>query len=96
MRWLLHVGDLLDVSADVLVCSANVHLNLSGGVGGALALRYGTANQGALHGFLAQNNLHFVRRGAVIRMPPCGSPYQAVLHAVAVDAGYETSPRIVA
>ena len=39
MLWRLCVGDILDVPADVLVCSANVYLNLSGGVGGAFALR---------------------------------------------------------
>lgn len=95
MQWVLSVGDLLDVRADVLVCSANVHLNLSGGVGGAFALKYGHAMQEALHGYLAGQGLHFVRRGSVIAMPPCGSPYRAVLHAVAIDAAYATSPEII-
>ena len=96
MRWSFYVGDILEVPADVLVCSANVHLNLSGGVGGAFALRHGPAMQEALHGYLARNGVRFVRRGDVVGMPPCGGPYRAVLHAVAVDAAYETTPEVVA
>lgn len=45
MRWTLKSGDILDEPADVLVCSANVFQNLSGGVGGAILLRYGDAVQ---------------------------------------------------
>lgn len=96
MNWAIQVGDILDVSAAVLVCSANVHLNLSGGVGGALALRYGPAMQEALHKYLGEHGLPFVQPGTVIEMPPCGTPYRAVLHAVAVDAMYDTSPELVA
>jgi O-acetyl-ADP-ribose deacetylase (regulator of RNase III) len=96
MLWSLYVGDILDVPADVLICSANVHLNLSGGVGGAFALRYGPAMQEALHGYLVRNGLRFVRRGEVIEMPPGGSPYRNVFHAVAVDAAYESSSDVVA
>ncbi len=96
VRWSLHVGDILDVPADVLVCSANVYLNLSGGVGGAFALRYGSAMQESLYAYLAERGLRFVRRGQVIPMPPSGSPYRSVLHAVAIDAAYDTSPEVVA
>jgi O-acetyl-ADP-ribose deacetylase (regulator of RNase III) len=95
MHWFLHHGDLLDEPADVLVCSANVYLNLSGGVGGAFLLRYGGAMQEELRRYLAERRTAFVQRGEVIRMPPCGSPYRAVLHAVAVDAFYDTSPGVV-
>ena len=54
MKWLVRGGDILDVSADVLICSANVYLNLSGGVGGAFLLRYGTSMQDALQDYLAK------------------------------------------
>ena len=96
VRWSIHVGDLLDVPADVLICSANVYLTLSGGVGGAFSLQYGSAMQESLSDYLRQRNIRHVTRGTVITMPPCGSPYRAVLHAVAVDAMYESSPEIVA
>jgi O-acetyl-ADP-ribose deacetylase (regulator of RNase III) len=96
MHWSLHLGDILDVPADVLVCSANVYLTLSGGVGGAFSLRYGPAMQESLNDYLRQRNTRHVSRGTVVAMPPCGSPYQAVLHAVAVDGTYESSPSVVA
>jgi O-acetyl-ADP-ribose deacetylase (regulator of RNase III) len=96
MRWQVHQGDILDVQADVLVCSANVYLALSGGVGGAFLLRYGPAMQVALQQYLAGRGICHVERGDVVPMPPCGSPYRAVFHAVAVDGAYESSPTIVA
>ncbi len=95
MRWLIYHGDLLDVPADVLVCSANVFLNLSGGVGGAFLLRYGPAMQEALHRYLTERGIRHVNQGEVIAMPPCGSPYRAVLHAVAVDGFYDSAPEVV-
>ena len=95
MQWTIIHGDILDVPADVLVCSANVFLSLSGGVGGAILLRDGEAMQKELHGILAQSQRRFVDRGEVIQTSPCGTPYRAVLHAVAVDGLYESSPQIV-
>jgi O-acetyl-ADP-ribose deacetylase (regulator of RNase III) len=95
MLWEIHVGDLLDAPADVLVCSANVYLTLSGGVGGALLLRYGHAMQDSLSQYLADRNKRHVERGEIVVMQPFGSPYRAVLHAVAVDGLYETTPEIL-
>jgi O-acetyl-ADP-ribose deacetylase (regulator of RNase III) len=95
MKWSLKHGDVLDEPADVLVCSANVFLNLSGGVGGAFLLRYGGQMQEELHRYLAERGLRCVPPGEVVQMPPCGSPYRAVLHAVAVDAFYDSSPQRV-
>src|SRR5882757_5821312 len=96
MLWQVHLGDLLDVPADVLVCSANVYLALSGGVGGAFLLRYGPGMQDALQHFLTERGIRHVERGDVIQMPPCGSPYRAVLHAVAVDGFYKSSSAVIA
>jgi O-acetyl-ADP-ribose deacetylase len=96
MQWCLRDGDILDVEADVLICSAKVFLNLSGGVGGAFGLRYGPAMQEALHAYLAKRGIAHVSQGEIIAMPPCGSRYGAVLHAVAVDGAYDSSAEIVA
>lgn len=96
MRWLVYQGDILDVPADVLICSANVYLTLSGGVGGAFLLRYGSAMQEALQQYLDERGNRHVERGDVILLSPCGSPYRAVLHAVAVNGAYESSPTVVA
>lgn len=96
VSWSIHIGNLLDVPADVLVLSANVYLNLSGGAGGAFALRYGPAMQEALHAWLAERNVRHAPPGTVVSMLPMGSPYRAVLHAVGVDALYATSTQLVA
>ena len=95
MRWSVKCGDILNEPADLLVCSANVFLNLSGGVGGALLLRYGDAMQKELHGLLARRKLQFVQQGDVIVTLTAGLPYRAVLHAVAVDGFYRSSPQTV-
>jgi O-acetyl-ADP-ribose deacetylase (regulator of RNase III) len=96
MRWQLHQGDILDIPADVLVCSANVYLTLSGGVGGAFHLRYGPAMQEALFNYLSDRGIRYVAQGDVIAMAPHGSPYRAVLHAVAVDGTYDSSLQVIA
>lgn len=95
MQWTYHQGDILDVPADVLICSANTYLNLSGGVGGAFLLRYGSAMQEALHKYLAERSIRHVDRGTVIAMPSCNSPYLAVMHAVAVDGLYESTNEVL-
>jgi O-acetyl-ADP-ribose deacetylase (regulator of RNase III) len=95
MRWSFKHADLLDEPADVLICSANVFLNLSGGVGGAFLLRYGGAMQDELRAYLTGRQRSFVEPGEVVCMPPCGSPYKAVVHAVGVDAFYQSSPQMV-
>jgi O-acetyl-ADP-ribose deacetylase (regulator of RNase III) len=95
MLWRLSHGDILDVPADVLICSANPYLNLSGGVGGALLGRYGDAMQRELHGYLAERGVRFVQQGEVVQVEPCGTPYRAVLHAVAIDAFYESSSEVI-
>jgi O-acetyl-ADP-ribose deacetylase (regulator of RNase III) len=95
VRWTVKQADILDEPADVLVCSANVFLNLSGGVGGEILLRYGDAMQQELRCYLAGCGLHFVRQGEVVSCGPCGTPFKAVLHAVAVDGFYQSSPAVI-
>lgn len=95
MKWILKQKNIFDEPADVLVCSANIYLNLSGGVGGELLLRYGSEIQRELHGYLEKNGLNHVEQGTVVATPPCGSPYKKIMHAVAVNAFYESSADIV-
>lgn len=95
MTWTFKHADILDEPADVLVCSANVFLNLSGGVGGAILLRCGRGMQDELHAHLAARNGRFVQRGEVVQSGPWGLPFKAVLHAVAVDGFYQTSVDVV-
>ena len=91
MPWTVTHGDILDVPADVLVCSANVWLNLSGGVGGAILLRHGPAMQDELHRWLADRGLRHAPPGTVVATAPHGLAASAVLHAVAVDGFYDTT-----
>lgn len=91
MDWSIKQGDILDSKADALIVSANVQLNMSGGVGGAILVRYGDEMQKELHGYLAKNGLSYVDRGTVVKTPACGTPFQCVVHAVAIDALYVTT-----
>lgn len=88
-NWSLVTGDILDVPADVLVCSANPFLTLSGGVGGAFLLRYGDEMQRFLEGYLSERELRHAKPGTIVEAPPFASPYQCVFHVVAVDGAYE-------
>lgn len=88
-------GEILDLPADGLICSANVQLNLSGGVGGAILLRYGDEMQRWLHDFLRERKLKYSRPGECVIAPSRGTPFKAVAHAVAIDGFYETSPEVI-
>lgn len=88
-------GDILDIPADALICSANPFLTLSGGVGGAFLMRYGGDMQDALTRELSLRGVRHVPQGTVVPMLPFASPYRVVLHAVAVDGLYRSTPAIV-
>ena len=94
--WDITHGEILDIQADGLICSANPNLNLSGGVGGAFLLRFGTAMQDYLHDYLRQKKLHYIEPGSAVLAPPFGSPYIAIAHAVAIDAFYDTNAAQIA
>jgi O-acetyl-ADP-ribose deacetylase (regulator of RNase III) len=95
MRWQLKQINLLDEPADVLVCSANVSLNLSGGVGAELLGRYGDRMQKCLHAILHQRSPRAAKCGEVFAYSGEEMPYKAVLHAVAIDGWYKSSPQII-
>ena len=93
--WRVQHADLLTIPADGLICSANPSLNLSGGVGGAILLRYGAEMQHFLHAHLQQQQLRHVQPGTVVISPGFGSPFKHVAHAVAIDAFYDTSAELI-
>ena len=95
MNWIIVNDDILNRSADVLILSGNVQLNLSGGVGGAFLQRFGDDMQLKLHQYLERSNRKFVERGDVFPMPSCGSPYLTVLHAIGVDAFYDSNVGVI-
>jgi O-acetyl-ADP-ribose deacetylase (regulator of RNase III) len=95
MRIFVVHGDILEVEADTLICSANVFLNLSGGVGGAIRIKHGDAVadriQAALHGILRDRDMKHVKRGELFVTEGAGTGFERIIHAVAVDAMYESS-----
>ena len=96
MHWILKQADILDEPADVLVCSANVHLTLSGGVGAELLARYGSAMQIALQKSLQTRSPRCAQRGEVVPYVGPEMPYKLVLHAVAIDGWYDSTPQVIA
>lgn len=93
--WGVHFGDILEVAAEGLICSANVQLNLSGGVGGAILQRYGNEMQSVLHRRLKELGRLNATPGECVLTPSCGTPFRAVVHAVAIDGFYDTSGELV-
>jgi O-acetyl-ADP-ribose deacetylase (regulator of RNase III) len=96
MRVNVKQGDVLDEAVDVLICTANVLLNMSGGVNGAILQRGGKDVQAELRRHLAERNLKSVPRGTVVRTGPGPLAVKHILHAVGVNAFYESSAEIVA
>jgi O-acetyl-ADP-ribose deacetylase (regulator of RNase III) len=94
-QWHVVHADLLELPADGLVCSANPSLNLSGGVGGALLMRYGNELQEFLHAWLQQQQLRQVPPGSVVVSPGFQSPFRHIAHAVAIDVFYDTSAELI-
>jgi O-acetyl-ADP-ribose deacetylase (regulator of RNase III) len=92
MHWTLKTGNIIDEPADVLICSANPHLTLSGGVGADLLGRFGLAMQVALEHVVRQRTPHYIQRGEIIPYSDSTLPYRAVLHAVAVAVGMNQVP----
>lgn len=92
MRWYLKHTNLLSEPADALVVSGNPHLNLSGGVGADLLNRYGQGLQTELHYHLKKIGSRYVQPTDVVPTFGGDTPYKVILHAVAIDAFYDTSP----
>jgi len=95
MRWVLKQGNILDETADVLICSANVSLHLSGGVGGEILVRFGDATQRELRVYLEQKGVKAVPAGEVVVTSSCGTSFPHVIHAVGVDPFYDSSPALI-
>ena len=91
IQWAVKAGDILDIHADVLVCSANPFLELSGGVGGALLARYGHVVSEELEQLLEGRNEKWMPAGQIVITHPPRNPYLAVIHAVAVDGFYDSN-----
>jgi O-acetyl-ADP-ribose deacetylase (regulator of RNase III) len=90
-------GDVLDVSADVLISTANPWLQMTGGVNLALILRpKGELVHAELQRYLPATGHRMVAPGTVVRTGPGSLPVKHILHAVAIDPSYDSSVELVA
>lgn len=96
MRLIVKTGDVLDEAVDVLICTANPTLTMSGGVNGALLERGGLEIQDELRRHLAEHRKNWVEPGSIVRTGPGPLPVKHILHAVGVSALYESSTDLVA
>lgn len=95
MDWRIKSGDILNEPADTLICSANGFLDLSGGVGAAIRMRYGMQMQEQLHAIRSERGSRPLARGEIVVTPSCGSSYRFVIHAVAVDTFYQSDATVI-
>ena len=89
------VGDVLDISADVLISTANPWLNMSGGVNGAIRDREPDI-QSELRAHLESIGQSAIRATSVVRTSAGALPFSNIIHAVAIDPFYDSSHHIVA
>lgn len=94
MNLKLHCGDIARVPAEVLVASANPWLRLTGGVGAALEAVAGESVRVELEDYLRATGQAMVPPGSVIATGPAGD-FASVLHAVAIDGRYRSSPKLL-
>lgn len=57
--------------------------------------RFGNEMQSVLHQRLKELGRPNVAPGECILTPPCGTPFRAVVHAVAIDGFYDTSRELI-
>lgn len=83
MKVIVRQGDVLDENVDVLICTANPTLRMTGGVNGALCFaRGGEGVQAELKRYLASRQIMNVEAGSVVRTGPgplCISDFAAAL-----------------
>ncbi len=98
MRLTLAHGDILREQVEAIVVTANPWLNLSGGVGGALLLAGGDDVQCELHARLKQTGKTWLSAGSIVCTGPgplAADGCRLLIHAVAIDALYQTDEETV-
>lgn len=95
MKIVVKTGDLLDEKADVLLATANAWLAMSGGVNGAILARGNKAIAAELKKWLADRGLKSARQGTVVPTSAGNLQAHLLLHCVAVDGFYQSSPGVI-
>lgn len=96
MRISVKHGDILDERVDVLICTANPQLNMSGGINGEILCRGGEDVQRELHAYLERTHRKYVAAGTVVTTGR--GPLRDVghiVHAVSITAWYESSAALI-
>ncbi len=96
VKVIVKCGDVLKERVDVLICTANPQLNMSGGINGEILRRGGEAVQRELHAFLERTHRRYVAPGTVVTTNP--GPLQNIryiVHAVSITAWYESSTELI-
>lgn len=96
MKIIVKAGDVLDEEVDVLICTANPWLAMSGGVNGAILSRGGRDVQAELQAQYKSRGKGSVPAGTVLRTGPGPLRVKHILHAVGVTPFYESSVELVA
>jgi O-acetyl-ADP-ribose deacetylase (regulator of RNase III) len=94
MNVVVTIGDVLDVSADILISTANPWLNMSGGVNGAIR-QCCPAIQDELRDYLDSIGKPAVSAGTVVLTSAGSLPFSHIIHAVAIDVFYDSSVELV-
>ncbi len=90
-------GNILDVSADILIATANPWLQMTGGVNQGIVVRpKGDDVFGELQDYLCATGEKMVTPGTVVCTGPGSIPVNKILHAVAIDKSYDSSIELVA
>ncbi len=88
-------GDLLDEVADVIDSTANPSLLMSGGVNGAILMRGGHDVQRELQAHMQRIGREHVDPATVVITSPGPLASKYLLHAVSINAFYESSEALL-
>ena len=97
VRAIIKQGDIFEEAVDVLISTANPQLSMSGGINGEILCRGGLDVQAELREYQKQVGREFVEPATVVVTGP--GPLKNVghiVHAVAIDVWYHSSPDMVA
>lgn len=89
------VGDVCNETADAIISTANVFLQMTGGVNGEILVRGGLPVQQELNEYKKSRGISYVDQGTVIETGPGPLQTERILHTVAVDCWYDSSPEVV-
>ena len=95
MKLTIKVGDVLNEGVDVLICTANPGLQMTGGVNGELLQRGGDRIRDELNAYIKSSGKPVVDRGTVVKTGPGPLSVKHILHAVGVNAFYESSSEVI-